>query len=128
MDKRVRERRALVHELRSAIERNELLLYYQPQAQIDGEVTGFEALVRWRHPTRGLIPPGTFIPIAEECGLILTIGEWILRESCREAASWPQPLEHRHQSFADPIPARRPAGPDAFGAAGDRARPGPART
>jgi diguanylate cyclase (GGDEF)-like protein len=92
MDERLRERRALQHELRSAIAHNQLLLHYQPQALIGGEIVGFEALVRWRHPTRGLISPGTFIPIAEESGLIIPIGEWILREACREAASWSKPL------------------------------------
>jgi diguanylate cyclase (GGDEF)-like protein/PAS domain S-box-containing protein len=92
MDHRLRERRALVHDLHSAVERAELRVYYQPQARIDGEITGFEALVRWMHPTRGLIPPDMFIPAAEESGLILAIGEWVLREACREAASWPKPL------------------------------------
>ena len=93
MDQQLRERRALQHDLRSAIERDELSLHYQPQARIDGEIIGFEALVRWQHPTRGLISPGTFIPLAEESGLIVPIGEWILREACREAASWPKPLQ-----------------------------------
>src|SRR6185312_8213907 len=88
MDQRLRERRALQQELRSAIARGELTLHYQPQARIDGEVFGFEALVRWQHPQRGLIPPGTFIPLAEESGLIAPLGEWIMREACREAASW----------------------------------------
>jgi diguanylate cyclase (GGDEF)-like protein/PAS domain S-box-containing protein len=92
MDQRLRERRALVHDLHGAAERGELLVYYQPQARIDGEITGFEALVRWRHPTRGLISPDLFIPAAEESGLILSIGEWVLREACREAAAWPKPL------------------------------------
>jgi len=92
MDQRLRERRALVHDLHSAIERDELMIYYQPQARIDGEITGFEALVRWKHPVRGLISPDVFIPAAEESGLILPIGEWVLREACREAASWPKPL------------------------------------
>ena len=92
MDQRLRERRALVHDLQDAVESGELVVYYQPQARIDGEITGFEALVRWRHPTRGLIAPDMFIPAAEESGLILPIGEWVLRESCREAASWPKPL------------------------------------
>ncbi len=92
MDKRLRERRALVHDLRSAIGRNELVAFYQPQARIGGEVIGFEALARWRHPTRGLVLPGTFIPIAEESGLILAIGESILRQACHEASSWPRPL------------------------------------
>jgi diguanylate cyclase (GGDEF)-like protein/PAS domain S-box-containing protein len=92
MDQRLRERRAMQHELRSAISRGELRVYYQPQAQAGGEVVGFEALVRWQNPRRGMISPATFIPIAEESGLILSIGEWILREACREAASWLRPL------------------------------------
>ena len=92
MDKRLREKRALQHDLHSAIAGNELELYYQPQALIGGEITGFEALVRWHHPSRGMISPGTFIPLAEESGLIASLGEWILREACREAASWPRPL------------------------------------
>ena len=93
MDQRLRERRALVHDLRTAIERGELVLYYQPQARIDGEITGFEALVRWKHPSRGMISPDLFIPAAEESGLILPIGEWVLREAFREAAAWPKPLK-----------------------------------
>jgi EAL domain-containing protein (putative c-di-GMP-specific phosphodiesterase class I) len=93
MDQRLRERRALQQELRSAIERDELVLHYQPQARIGGEIIGFEALVRWRHPQHGIIPPNTFIPLAEESGLIVEIGEWIMREACREAASWPKPLQ-----------------------------------
>jgi len=92
MDMRLRERRALQHELRSALARNELALHFQPQATIDGEFVGLEALVRWHNPVRGMVSPGTFIPLAEESGLIIPIGEWILREACREAASWPRPL------------------------------------
>jgi diguanylate cyclase (GGDEF)-like protein/PAS domain S-box-containing protein len=92
MDNRLRERRAIQHDLDTAIARNELRLHYQPLAKIDGEVIGFEALVRWHHPQRGLVSPATFIPVAEESGLIMQIGEWVLREACREAASWPNPL------------------------------------
>jgi diguanylate cyclase (GGDEF)-like protein/PAS domain S-box-containing protein len=92
MDHRLRERRAILHDLRSGIEHRQLMVYYQPLARIDGEIIGFEALARWQHPVRGLVPPSTFIPIAEESGLILDIGEWILREACREAASWPNAL------------------------------------
>jgi diguanylate cyclase (GGDEF)-like protein len=92
MAKRLRERHAMQEDLRSAIDRGELLLHYQPQMKMSGETIGFEALGRWQCPNRGMVPPGTFIPVAEESGLILTIGEWVLREACREAASWPQPL------------------------------------
>ena len=93
MDQRLRERRVLQQELQTAIERGELALNYQPQARIGGEIIGFEALVRWHHPSRGMIAPNTFIPLAEESGLIISIGEWILREACREAASWVKPLQ-----------------------------------
>jgi diguanylate cyclase (GGDEF)-like protein/PAS domain S-box-containing protein len=92
MDKQLREKRVLQQDLRSAIAQNELELYYQPQARIGGGITGFEALVRWHHPRQGIIPPGTFIPLAEESGIIIALGEWILRTACREAASWPRPL------------------------------------
>jgi diguanylate cyclase (GGDEF)-like protein/PAS domain S-box-containing protein len=92
MDAELRERRTLQRDLQSALARNELVLHYQPQASIDGTVVGFEALVRWRHPTRGLIAPTTFIPIAEDSGLIIPIGEWVLRTACHEAASWPSAL------------------------------------
>ena len=92
MDEQLRERRALQHELGSAIELNQLALHYQPQARIGGEVIGFEALMRWKHPTRGMVPPSVFIPLAEDSGLIMPMGEWILREACRQAASWSRPL------------------------------------
>src|SRR5205823_9202637 len=93
MDLQLRERRALQHDLRSSIDRGELTLHYQPQARIDGGIIGFEALMRWQHPTRGRVSPGMFIPLAEESGLIVEMGEWVLREACREAASWPEPLQ-----------------------------------
>jgi diguanylate cyclase (GGDEF)-like protein len=93
MDRRLRERRALQHDLRSALDRGELSLHYQPQARIDGEIIGFEALLRWHHPKHGLVPPATFIPLAEESSLIIPISEWVLHEACREAASWPRPLQ-----------------------------------
>src|ERR1700688_2359594 len=89
----VRERRLLEHDLRNAIPRGELRLVYQSQNNIgDGRVVGFEALLRWKHPTRGEISPVEFIPVAEDTGTILQIGEWVLRTACREAATWTQPL------------------------------------
>ena len=92
MDRQLRDRRALQQDLSAAIENGELSLHYQPQARVDGQIFGFEALVRWNHPIRGQVPPSTFIPLAEDSALIVPIGEWILREACREAASWPKPL------------------------------------
>jgi diguanylate cyclase (GGDEF)-like protein/PAS domain S-box-containing protein len=98
MDQQIRDRRVLHQELSVAIRNGELSLYYQPQAAsgatvADSEVIGFEALARWLHPVRGFVPPGDFIPLAEESGLIVEMGEWILREACREAASWAAPLQ-----------------------------------
>ena len=93
MDETIRSRRNLARELRGAIAGEEFVLHYQPLARAeDGEVCGFEALVRWNHPTRGLVPPMDFIPIAEESGLIVQIGEWVLRQACAEAACWEKPL------------------------------------
>jgi diguanylate cyclase (GGDEF)-like protein/PAS domain S-box-containing protein len=92
MGLRLRERAALQTELRSAIQRNELRLHYQPQVKMTGEITGFEALARWHSPKRGMVPPSEFIPLAEESNLILSIGEWVLRDACHEAASWEKPL------------------------------------
>src|SRR6195256_2735512 len=93
MGAEARERRMLEHDLRLAIARDELRLVYQPQKEIQNQATiGFEALLRWKHPTRGEISPAVFIPIAEETGTILEIGTWVLKTACREAASWTRPL------------------------------------
>jgi diguanylate cyclase (GGDEF)-like protein/PAS domain S-box-containing protein len=93
MDQQIRDRRAMHRELAQAIKNGELTLNYQPQAKIGRDVVGFEALVRWNHPTRGVVSPGVFIPLAEESALIVEMGEWILRAACREAASWSRPLQ-----------------------------------
>ena len=93
MDQRLRKRRVIQHELGFALDRNEFVLHYQPQAYINGEVFGFEALLRWRKTSGEFVSPGEFIPLAEENGLIVPIGEWALRQACREAASWPAALQ-----------------------------------
>ena len=90
--RRVRARRLIRNELVSAIEKDQLLLHFQPQASISGQIIGFEALTRWQHESRGSIQPSDFIPVAEESGAILEIGDWVLREACREAAGWRNPL------------------------------------
>ncbi len=98
MDRQLRDRRAMHQELAMAIRRGELSLHYQPQAKArrhvdSSDIIGFEALARWHHPTRGYVQPSDFIPLAEESGLIVEMGEWILREACHEAASWPKHLQ-----------------------------------
>jgi len=93
MDERLRMRQRIEADLRIAIAQDQLTVHYQAQADVvTGNIVGFEALARWKHPERGMIPPGDFIPVAEECGLIGEIGEWVLRRACADAAQWPRHL------------------------------------
>jgi diguanylate cyclase (GGDEF)-like protein/PAS domain S-box-containing protein len=89
MNVRAVERQSIEESLRRALERQEFALHYQPKVDLKtGRITGAEALLRWTHPIRGPVPPAQFIPVAEDCGLILSIGNWVLREACRQARVW----------------------------------------
>ncbi|AWN40448.1 putative bifunctional diguanylate cyclase/phosphodiesterase [Methylobacterium durans] len=93
MDARMQARRQLELDMRQALARREFQLHYQPQLNLKtNQLTGCEALIRWRHPERGMVSPLDFIPLAEEIGLIVPIGEWVMRQACRDAVSWPAPL------------------------------------
>jgi diguanylate cyclase (GGDEF)-like protein len=94
MNDRMQARRKLEMDLRQAIARGEFELYYQPLMNLcNNEVGGFEALLRWNHPERGRVPPADFIPLAEEIGLIVPIGDWVLRQACLEATGWPEHIK-----------------------------------
>jgi predicted signal transduction protein with EAL and GGDEF domain len=93
MDAQMQARHALETDLRKAVTAGEFEMYYQPIVELAGGViTGFEALVRWNHPQRGVVTPGNFIPVAEEIGLIGALGDWVLKQACRDAATWPEGL------------------------------------
>jgi diguanylate cyclase (GGDEF)-like protein len=93
MDARIQERRLLELDLRCAVANQEFELYYQPQVDAQTEVvTGCEALLRWRHPTRGMVSPNDFITVAEEIGVIVPLGAWVIQQACRDAATWPSQI------------------------------------
>ena len=93
MDEQMQARRIMEQDLRKALPAGEFELYYQPVVNLESsEISGFEALLRWNHPERGQVPPATFIPLAEEIGFIVPLGEWVIREACLAAARWPEHL------------------------------------
>lgn len=92
MDMAVQDQHALELDLRLALQRKEFVLHYQPIVDLATmKTTGFETLVRWQHPLRGMVPPDQFIPLAEETGMIVPLGDWIIRQACHDAATWPEP-------------------------------------
>jgi diguanylate cyclase (GGDEF)-like protein len=93
LDAQARSRRQMEHEMRRAVERGEFELAYHPLYSVQQQaITGFEALIRWNHPERGLVPPDEFIGLAEETGLIIPIGNWVIREACHQASQWPDDI------------------------------------
>jgi predicted signal transduction protein with EAL and GGDEF domain len=93
MDLQMQTRRIMEQELRKALPAGEFELYYQPVVNlVSNEISGFEALLRWNHPTQGMIAPATFIPLAEEIGFIVPLGEWVIRQACAAAVRWPEDL------------------------------------
>ncbi|MGC1108176.1 MAG: EAL domain-containing protein, partial [Candidatus Acidiferrales bacterium] len=98
MNREAVKRQSLEASLRRAVEREEFLLHYQPKVNLDtGEITGVEALVRWQHPDRGLVPPSEFVPVAMDCGLIIQIDRWVMGEACKQAMAW-------HEQGQSPLP------------------------
>jgi diguanylate cyclase (GGDEF)-like protein len=113
LDRKMQARRTLEMELRSAISNGGFQLYYQAIVNLElGQICGFEALIRWKHPERGMISPAEFVPLAEETGLIIPLGEWVIRQACGEAGGWPEefkvavnvsPIQFRSPNLADVV-------------------------
>lgn len=100
MQSAINARVALEHELRTALHRHQFELHYQPQVDSAGHTTGYEALIRWRHPRDGMVYPQAFIPLAEETGLIRGIGRWVLQSACRQLANWSAQPDHAHLTIS----------------------------
>jgi diguanylate cyclase (GGDEF)-like protein/PAS domain S-box-containing protein len=107
MQSSVKARAALEADLRQALDRQELVLFYQPQVNERGQVVGAEALVRWQHPVRGLVPPADFIALAEDTGLIVPLGLWVLQSACHQLGQWQGRAETRHLSVAVNVSAKQ---------------------
>ncbi|MFI4939053.1 MAG: EAL domain-containing protein [Burkholderiales bacterium] len=103
----VQERAALEADLRIAVDEQQFLLHYQPQVTGEGQLTGAEALVRWQHPQRGLVPPNEFIPLAERSGIILSLGDWVLRTACNQLVEWADKPERAHLTLAVNVSPRQ---------------------
>ena len=111
MAEQLRVKRQLELDLRDAIDNDQLALHYQPVLNIaDKTISGFEALMRWEHPIRGMVPPSEFIPIAEETGLIVALGSWAIRKACEQATTWPEDLSVAVNVSPDAVPKRQSGG------------------
>src|SRR5690606_28688262 len=112
MQAQVRERSEIDAGLRIALEQQQFVLHYQPQVDAEGRITGAEALVRWAHPEHGMIAPARFIPVAEENGLILPLGHWVLETACRQLAHWADDPRMAELSLAVNVSANQLSQPD----------------
>src|SRR3979411_1849139 len=103
MDRQAQKRRDMERDLRRAFTNGEFEIHYQPLVDLAADrISGFESLLRWRHPEKGMISPADFIPVAEDIGLIVSLGEWVLRKACTEAVKWPEDIK----GAANPSPAQ----------------------